>query len=98
MSLTVSFQKRLYVAPVLKGDIVRATAVARVLQSKSSKYPEGTRVVGSMGWFDFGVVKETSLTGKAIELPNKPFASISVLGMTTVTAYQGVSTNERWLR
>lgn len=83
-------QKRLYVPPVYKGDAIRATGIARVLKSKSAKYPEGSRVTGSFAWYDYAVVNESKITGAAIELPNKPYASLSVFGMTSVTAYQGI--------
>jgi NADPH-dependent curcumin reductase CurA len=58
--------KRLYVPPVYKGDPVRASGLATVLASKSDKYAVGDRVTGSFAWFDYGVVPDSKVTGKAM--------------------------------
>lgn len=41
---------RLYVPPVLEGDVMRAFAVGKVIKSQSDSLPEGTYVTGTMGW------------------------------------------------
>jgi NADPH-dependent curcumin reductase CurA len=59
--------KRLYVPPVYQGDVMRCGAVGLVLASKSAKYAVGDRVAGSsFGWYDYGVVHESQIMGKAV--------------------------------
>ncbi|TXT12923.1 hypothetical protein VHUM_01324 [Vanrija humicola] len=82
--------ERAYSPPVQKGDIVRATAIGKVLKSRSDKWQEGQRVVGSWGWTDYAVAPASAVQFAAIDLPGKPTASLSVLGMVAVTAYHGL--------
>lgn len=57
---------RAYVPPAQAGEVVRATAIAKVLASKSSKWAVGSRVMGRFGWFDVGVVPESYVTAAAV--------------------------------
>lgn len=57
---------RAYVKPVRQGDIVRAMGIAVVLDSKSTKWKTGDKVVGMFGWFDVGVVNEAAVTSAAM--------------------------------
>lgn len=51
----------MYVPMIKKGDAIRAAGVAEVVASKSDKYQKGTRVTGSLGWFEYAVVKDSDL-------------------------------------
>ncbi|TXT10606.1 hypothetical protein VHUM_02111 [Vanrija humicola] len=68
---------------------MRASAVAKVLESQSTKYKAGDSVYGYFGWTDFSVIDESAVATPAAELPGKPYASISPLGVTSLTAYFG---------
>lgn len=53
--------KRLYVPPVVKGDIVRAGGLGKVLKSTSEKYKEGDLVSGSFGWQQYIVLSDKAV-------------------------------------
>ncbi|KAL1408798.1 quinone oxidoreductase [Vanrija albida] len=74
---------------VAPGNPMRASAVAKVLESQSTKYKAGDSVFGYFGWTDYSVVDESAVTAPAAQLPGKPYASISPLGFTSLTAYAG---------
>lgn len=69
---------------------MRASTVGKVLASKSQKWKEGQRVFGYFGWADYKVVNEAAVVSPAIDLPGLAAASLSALGMVSVTAYQGI--------
>lgn len=80
--------ERLYTAPVLEGDIMRARTVAKVLDSKS-KIAKGSLVAYTTGWVDYCVVDAAGCQ------PLKEIPGISMthwlgsLGLTGLTAYYG---------
>lgn len=82
---------RSYMAPVAIGEKMRGNAVSRVLASKSSKVKEGDIVVASVGWTEVGIVNEKMF--EVYELPKggRMTDLISVLGLTGLTAYFGLS-------
>ncbi|BEI81021.1 hypothetical protein CcaverHIS002_0201810 [Cutaneotrichosporon cavernicola] len=82
--------ERAYVKPVRAGEPMRAGGVGKVVDSKSSKWKTGQRVYGYLGWADYVVLPEASIMMEAIDLPGVTAASLSVLGMVAVTAYQGI--------
>lgn len=80
---------RQYIPPVLKGDAVRSIGFAEVLDSKSSKYAKGDKVVGMLSWSEEVVVHESRITAKADpQVPNEWY--LSVVGLTGLTAYFGL--------
>ena len=80
---------RLYVPPVPQGAVMRARSVAEVLDSKSSKYKKGDRVLASTGWAEYAVLDASDLQ------PVQPLDGLSdthylgALGLTGLTAYYG---------
>jgi NADPH-dependent curcumin reductase CurA len=77
-------------AAIPRGGTIATSGLAEVVASKSAAYAPGDLVSGRFDWGDYAVVPATALTGKAIELPGKPYASLSVLGLGSLTAYFGV--------
>jgi NADPH-dependent curcumin reductase CurA len=79
-----------YVAPLEIGDLMRGNGVGRVIESNHQDFPEGTVVSGGFGWQEYAVSD-----GKSIPLQSVPSgvpvtASLSVLGVTGLTAYFGL--------
>lgn len=58
--------ERTYLPPVRQGDVVRASGIATVLASKSSKWPVGSRVMGRSGWYDVGIEPEDAIMSPAV--------------------------------
>jgi len=83
--------RRLYTEPIKKGEPVRSLANAKVIASKSSKWPVGTIVNGFMAWYEYGVLNEDTIQSKAVQIPGlSPYLSLSAVGLTGLTAYTAV--------
>lgn len=81
-----------YLPPVGLGEVMRGLTLGVVEQSKSERFKEGDIVTPlSGGWADYAVVHEQGL--RAVHrAPGMPLtANLSVLGMTGLTAYFGVT-------
>ncbi len=79
-----------YSAPVLEGDVMRAQGIAKVTDSKSSKYSIGDYIVGMVGWTQYTILNETDFIQKVSDdLPLTAY--LSVAGMTGLTAYFGLT-------
>ena len=48
--------ERLYVTPVPDGAVMRARAVVEVVESKSSNYSKGDKVLATTGWAEYSVI------------------------------------------
>ena len=81
-----------YLPPVGLGDVMRGLTLGVVEQSKSERFAVGDVVTTAMGgWADYAVVPETGLR-PVHRAPGLPLtANMSVLGMTGLTAYFGVT-------
>ncbi len=78
-----------YTAPVHEGEVMRSQGIAKVVESKSSKYSVGDYILGLVGWSQFTVFADTDLVQKVPgELPLTAY--LSVVGMTGLTAYFGL--------
>lgn len=73
-----------------KGSSPNVAAVGTVL-ADSGKWKKGDRVSTRLGWFDYAVVPASSLS-PAEEVEGKPWAVLSDLGATSLTAYAGIET------
>lgn len=73
-----------------KGSSPNVAAVGTVL-ADSGKWKKGDLVSTRLGWFDYAVVPAASLA-PAQELEGKPWAVLSDLGATALTAYGGIET------
>ena len=81
--------ERLYVPPVPQGDVMRARAVAEVVESKSSLYSKGDKVVTGTGWAEYSV--QNAKDCQACEdIPGLSVTHfLGALGLTGLTAYYG---------
>jgi len=81
-----------YLPPVGLGEVMRGLTLGVVEQSKSERFKEGDIVTPlSGGWADYAVVHEQGLR-PVHRAPGLPLtANLSVLGMTGLTAYFGVT-------
>ncbi len=81
-----------YLPPVGLGEVMRGLTLGVVEASKSERFKEGDIVTPlSGGWADYAVVHEQGLR-PVHRAPGMPLtANLSVLGMTGLTAYFGVT-------
>lgn len=82
---------RLYVPPVQVGEVMRARALAEVLESSASKFKKGDLILAPTGWAEQAVVPAIQCQ-PAPELPNNLSAThyLGALGMTGLTAHGGL--------
>lgn len=82
--------KRMYTAPVLKGEPMKSLGLGEVIASKNDKYKTGDTVVGMFGWKDYSVVNAFDIFNKVAPLAGIPLSYyLSALGMTGMTAFIG---------
>lgn len=82
---------RLYVPPVQIGEVMRARALAEVLESSTSKFKKGDLIIAPTGWAE-QIVLPASQCQAAPQLPNNLSAThyLGALGLTGLTAYAGL--------
>lgn len=82
---------RSYVPPVQIGELMRGTAISRVLASKSPKAKTGDFVNASIGWQQVGIIADSAF--EVVEVPegSKVTDALGVLGLTGLTAYFGLA-------
>jgi NADPH-dependent curcumin reductase len=80
-----------YVPPVAIGEVMRGLCVARVTESRHPGYKPGEMVVGTFGWQDFAVSDGDGVL-PVTKVPEgvPPTWPLSVLGITSLTAYFGL--------
>lgn len=77
-----------YVAPQAVGEVMRAGAIAQVIESRAEGCVSGELVMGGFGWQDYATVDGRHLTKLS---PGRPLTDyMSVLGGTGLTAYFGL--------
>jgi NADPH-dependent curcumin reductase CurA len=83
---------RSYIPPVPLGEPMRAVGVAQVVASGNESYPTGSLVQGMFGWQDYAVANRAGDMVAPMPLPEgtPPTIPLSVLGMTSITAYFGL--------
>lgn len=80
-----------YVPPVQIGEVMRASGVAQVIESKNADYKEGDFVQAQLGWQDFAVISDGGFVPPRKVPKGIPITqSLSVLGTTGLTAYFGI--------
>jgi NADPH-dependent curcumin reductase CurA len=80
-----------YLPPVALGDAVRATAVGRVVKSKSPNFEEGQWVLGLNAIEEYSVVEEGGFTAPIdTSIVPSPTIYLSILGAIGMTAYFGL--------
>jgi NADPH-dependent curcumin reductase CurA len=84
--------ERLYVPPVNKGEVMRAYAIAEVLESNVDSLKKGQLVMGSLAWTEYAVVNAKELRPiQADESAGiRPTHFLGSLGGTGLTAYNGL--------
>jgi NADPH-dependent curcumin reductase CurA len=79
-----------YRPPVPIGSVMPASAVGRVVDSRSSRFRAGDLVVGRFGWQEHAVVRERGVDWVVDERGLPPSLSLGVLGVNGITAWFGV--------
>lgn len=80
-----------YSRPVEIGEVMRSFTAGRVLQSRHPDYPEGTLVMGVLGWQDYAVTDGKTIRRKIRETDLPLSLSLGVLGLNGITAYFGLN-------
>ncbi|MDP3403964.1 MAG: NADP-dependent oxidoreductase [Brevundimonas sp.] len=81
-----------YLPPVGLGEVMRGLTLGVVEQSRSERFAVGDLVTTAMGgWGDYGIVPDSGVS-RVHRAPGLPLtANMSVLGMTGLTAWAGVT-------
>lgn len=80
-----------YSDPVGIGEVMRAFSAGRVVQSRHPQYPEGSLVMGLLGWQDYTVTDGSAIRRQVQETDLPLSLSLGVLGLNGVTAYFALS-------
>ena len=81
-----------YMPPVQIGEVMRSSTISQVVESNIPDFKQGDLVQGSFGWQEFAITDGKSGFMNASKIPNNipPTASLSVYGVTGLTAYFGL--------
>ncbi len=79
-----------YVAPLEIGQVMRAGAVGRVVESHHADFPEGCLVSGTFGMQDYVVTDGRRIPLRRFDAEVAPEAALGILGGTGMTAYFGL--------
>jgi len=82
-----------YIPPVQIGEVMRASAVGQVVESKNDEFAKGQLVSGMLGWQEYFLTDGTpGPFGGLSRVPDgiPPQRVLSVLGGTGLTAYFGI--------
>ncbi|KAL4787171.1 hypothetical protein BJX76DRAFT_319084 [Aspergillus varians] len=85
---------RSYIAPVKLGAIMRGQSVAQVVavgRDLGSKFHTGEWVSASSGWQEYAVLGASDVEKVSIPPGGRPTDALSVLGLTGLTAYFGMT-------
>jgi hypothetical protein len=78
-----------YTAPTNVGDVMRATGVGEVVESRAAAFKAGDKVLGQLGWQDLAVVPAREL--EHIANDDHLSANLGAIGTTGLTALFGLS-------
>ena len=80
-----------YMEKMKIGEPVRSINVGQVVESNNSKFKVGELVTGMFGWQDYSI-SDGSYVDHVVQIPsvNPPWYSLSLFGITGMTAYFGV--------
>ena len=82
-----------YVPPVGIGEVMRASTVGQVIESRNNNFKPGDLVQGPLGWQEYAVSNgEAGVMGGISKVPEgiPPYLVLSALGGTGLTAYFGM--------
>lgn len=78
-----------YIPPFKLNDVITSGVIGQITESQSSHFKKGDFVLGSLGWQEYSIAKETAV--RKIDPTLAPVSAyLSVLGMTGLTAYFGL--------
>ncbi|PET76371.1 NADP-dependent oxidoreductase [Bacillus sp. AFS001701] len=78
-----------YIPPFQLNEVISSGVIGQVEESQSDLFKKGDLVLGSLGWEEYSIAKETTV--RKIDSTIAPASSyLSVLGMTGLTAYFGL--------
>lgn len=80
-----------YSKPVDIGEVMRSFSAGRVIESRHPDYPEGTLVMGLLGWQEYAVTDGKTIRRKVLETDLPLSLSLGVLGLNGITAYFGLT-------
>lgn len=76
-----------YSDPVGIGEVMRAFAAGQVVASRHADYPEGTTVMGILGWQEYAITDGSSIRRVVRESDLPLSLALGVLGLNGLTAY-----------
>jgi NADPH-dependent curcumin reductase CurA len=79
-----------YSRPVEIGEVMRAYTAGEVIASRHRAFPEGTKVMGQLGWQRFVVTDGRPVIRKVRETDLPLSLALGILGLNGVTAYFGL--------
>ena len=80
-----------YMPPVQIGEVMRSSTISQVVESNIPDFKQGDIVQGSFGWQEFGITDGKGFMNAAKIPGDIPVtASLSVYGVTGLTAYFGL--------
>ncbi len=82
-----------YIPPVGIGEVMRASTVGQVIESKNASHPKGQLVSGMYGWQQYFIAGGTAGPIRGLStVPDgvPPYRMLSLLGGTGLTAYFGI--------
>lgn len=80
-----------YIPPVQLGEAMRAVCVGQVVESRHPDFAAGDFVRGTFGWQDYMATDGSGMVPAVKVPPGQPLTmSLSVLGITGLTAYFGL--------
>ena len=82
-----------YVPPVAIGEVMRASTVGQVVESRHADFSAGDIVTGMLGWQQYAIADgEPGVMGRLTKVPADipPYLVLSALGGTGMTAYFGM--------
>jgi NADPH-dependent curcumin reductase CurA len=80
-----------YLPPIAIDEVIRAGGVGEVLESKSEAYEVGELLFGMTGWQDYVIVDGGERAMQTLPPGVSATAALSVLGITGMTAYFGMT-------
>ncbi|KAB8244505.1 hypothetical protein BDV35DRAFT_394891 [Aspergillus flavus] len=86
--------KRSYIAPVERGSVMRGQSIAQVIgvgSNLKTQYKAGDWVIAYSGWQEYALLGQKEAQKVVIPPGCRPTDAMSVLGMTGLTAYFGMT-------
>src|SRR5206468_2184106 len=75
--------------PMEIGDVITSQSIGEVVESNDARFEPGDRVVGQLGWQEYGVARAGSLR-KLPPVLEPPTLALHAVGATGMTAYFGL--------